>query len=143
LDDSPPVLVCDLLISTGTSFILSLLIMATVRENMLSDMRFTFEVISPGQRIYTLQVCPLCLSACLLLCFNLSAYGRVRVNQIPKIGSLLFEIRLRSSWLCSVHLIHREMMTETQLLRSMILMACTKYSYTSPLTLLSSHDLHV
>lgn len=27
-----------------------------VRENVLSDTRFTFEVISPGQRIYTLQV---------------------------------------------------------------------------------------
>mmetsp|Transcript_20948 Transcript_20948/g.30198 ORF Transcript_20948/g.30198 Transcript_20948/m.30198 type:complete len:833 (+) Transcript_20948:91-2589(+) len=42
LSDSPPTLVCDLLIST-------------VRENCSSDMRFTFEVISPGQRIYILQ----------------------------------------------------------------------------------------
>eukprot|EP00604_Paraphysomonas_vestita_P000331 CAMPEP_0174826416 /NCGR_PEP_ID=MMETSP1107-20130205/44001_1 /TAXON_ID=36770 /ORGANISM="Paraphysomonas vestita, Strain GFlagA" /LENGTH=409 /DNA_ID=CAMNT_0016059533 /DNA_START=809 /DNA_END=2041 /DNA_ORIENTATION=+ len=42
LANSPPVLVCDLLIST-------------VRENVMSDMRFTFDVISPGQRVYTLQ----------------------------------------------------------------------------------------
>lgn len=42
LTNTPPVFVCDLLIST-------------VRENIMSDMRFTFEVISPGQRVYTLQ----------------------------------------------------------------------------------------
>jgi hypothetical protein len=32
--------------------------LVAVRENREGDMRFTFEVISPGQRVYTLQVPP-------------------------------------------------------------------------------------